>query len=102
MELTSKNLEKLLQDEKTVMVEFWGSWCPPCQQMSNVIETLEETFGERIKIAKINVDRNPEISSKYGICGVPSFLIFKNGEIVFRDVGAKSEKQLKHMIEKVI
>jgi len=101
-ELTSKKLQKLLKDEKTVMIEFWGSWCPPCQQMSKVIENLGESFNDKLKIAKVNIDKNPEVSKMYNIIGVPSYIFFQNGEIIYRDVGAKSEKQLKNIIEKVV
>ena len=84
------------------MVEFWGSWCPPCQQMSSVMKNLGSSVSEKIKIAKVNIDKNPEVSKMFNVIGVPSYVIFRNGEIIHKDVGAKSEKQLKEMIEKVI
>ena len=102
MELTSKDFKKVLKSDIPVMIEFWGSWCPPCQGMKTVMNNLEKNYEGRIKIAKINVDRNPEPSMKYDICGVPTYIIFQNGEIIHRDVGAKSEQQLRKIIEKVI
>ena len=102
MDFSTRKLNEFLQSDMTVMVEFWGSWCPPCQRMKKVIDKLEKEYDGLIKIASINIDRNPEVSSKYNISGVPTYIIFKNGEIIHRDVGAKSEEQLESMIKKMI
>ena len=102
MDITGKKLEELLKSEKTVMVEFWGSWCPPCQHMKDVLDDIKKEYDGRVTIAKVNVDRNPMVSKKFDVVGVPSFMIFQDGEMVHRDVGAKSVKQLQDMIESVI
>jgi len=102
MEITGKKLEDLLKSNKTVMVEFWGSWCPPCQHMSNVLDDLEKNYNGKIEIAKVNVDKNPTISKKFDVIGVPTFMVFQKGKIIHRDVGAKSAKQLQDIIENVI
>jgi len=105
LELTAKTLEETLRSNELnmpILIEFWGSWCPPCQKMKDVISTLEKKYNGQIKIAKINIDKNPGIATKYDIKGVPTYIVFQNGKIIHRDVGAKSERQLEAMIKKVI
>ena len=102
MEVSTKELNELLKSDMPVIVEFWGSWCPPCQRMKTIMDKLEKEYDKQVKIAKINIDRNPEISKKFNISGVPTYIVFQNGELIYRDVGAKSEKQLGSMLEKVI
>ena len=103
MELTDKNFEKeVLKSDIPVLVEFWGSWCPPCQVEKKILLKLEEEYNGKIKICTINIDRNPKVTFKYYIKGVPTYIIFYNGKIIYRDIAAKSEKQLKEMIEKAI
>ena len=77
------------------------SWCPPCQRMGEVLSSIEEQFDGIMKIAKVNIDRNPMVSSKFDVVGVPSFVFFKDGKIVHREVGARSEKQLKDVITRM-
>jgi thioredoxin 1 len=104
MEVTTKGLEALLKHHSStlILIEFWGSWCPPCQTAKIVMDMLEKKYADQIKIAKVNVDRNPSVASKYAIMGVPTYIIFQNGLIVSREVGAKSQTQLEEMIKKVL
>lgn len=102
MEVTKKKLNELLQSDIPLMVEFWGSWCPPCQQQKHVLGELAERYDDKLNIAKINIDRNPGIATQYDILGVPTYIIFKNGEIVDRAVGAKSPEQLEGMLQRVM
>lgn len=95
-------MKEILESDIPVMVEFWGSWCPPCQQMKQILEELEEKYDDQIAVAKINIDRNPGIASKYDIKGVPTYIVFKCGKIIYREVGAKSKEQLEDIIKKVI
>ena len=100
MNLTDKNFEKeVLESKIPVLVDFWSSWCPPCKMVEPVIDKLEKDYRGRIKVCKINVDKYPSIAAKYNIKGVPTFIIFNGGKIVYRSVGAKSEFQLKKIIE---
>ncbi len=102
MELTSKMFKDVVKSETPVLVEFWGSWCPPCQWMKTVLNKLENDYKDKLHIAHLNIDRNPEPGQEYQIAGVPTYIIFQNGEILHRDVGAKSEQQLKNMLDHVL
>ena len=102
MDITGKKLDELLKTNHIIMVEFWGSWCPPCQRMTDVLNNLEEQYNGKVTVAKVNVDRNPSVSKKFDVIGVPTFMIFQNGKVVSKDTGAKSIKQLQNMIDNVI
>lgn len=100
MRLTDANFTKeVLECEIPVLVDFWASWCPPCKMIEPVIEELSSTLDGKIKIGKINVDQNPKTSAEFNIAGVPTFILFKGGKIVRRQVGACSKQQLLRMIE---
>jgi thioredoxin 1 len=102
MEFTAKNFEKeVLKSTIPVLVDFWASWCPPCKVVEPVLEELAQEYLGKVKIGKLNVDRNPGLGAKYEITGVPTFIIFKDGEIKERAIAAKSKGELKKMIEGV-
>ena len=103
MEITYRDFEReVLKSDLPVLVEFWGSWCPPCQREKEVLERLEEKYKGTVKIRTINVDRNPIIGLKYHIKGVPAYIIFYQGKIICKDIAAKSERQLVEMIEEAL
>jgi thioredoxin 1 len=81
-------------------VDFWASWCLPCKAIEEILKELEKEYEGRVKICKLNVDRNRFTAQKYDISGLPTFVIFKDGEPVFREVAAKSKRELQDMIEK--
>lgn len=102
-ELNAKNIaEEISKSENPILIEFWGSWCLPCQVMPELLEELERDFGERIGVAKINLDRNPLVTSQYKIEGVPTFILFKNGREIARKVGAQSKNSLSEMVKNSI
>ena len=92
--------EKVLNDKNIVLCDFWAEWCGPCKQISPILEELSEELQEnKITIAKVNIDENPETPSKYGIMSIPTLLLFKEGKLVSTQVGLQQKNELKSWIE---
>ena len=101
MEIKSANFDnEVLRSDIPVLVEFWGSWCPPCKVMEPILDRLETVFYGKTKICKVNTDLNPRLRKKYGIRGLPTFLVFVNGKETERYLAAKSEDALREIISK--
>jgi len=95
--------EEVLNSSVPVFVDFWAPWCGPCQQMSPMVEELAgEIDASKMKVGKMNVDDNPQTPSQYQIMSIPSFLIFKNGEVVGTEMGSMEKARLKAFMEKYI
>ena len=96
---TDANFEELvLKSERPVVVDFWAAWCGPCKMIAPALEELSGTMGGKVKIVKLNVDENPATAAKYGIMSIPTLMLFKNGELASRQVGAAPKQKLEQWI----
>ncbi len=88
MEVNEANFEKeVLSCDLPVMVDFWAAWCGPCRSMAPVVEQVADEFKGKIKVAKLNVDDNKDLTQRYGIKGIPTLLFFRRGKVVGQEVG---------------
>ena len=89
---------EVLKAEAPVVVDFWAEWCGPCRMIAPALEEIAGSLGEKVKIVKLNVDENPATASKYGIMSIPTLMMFKNGELASRQVGAAPKQKLEQWI----
>ena len=89
----------VLDSELPVLVDFWAEWCGPCKMIAPALEEIASAPGEKVTIAKINIDENPDTPGKYGVRGIPTMLLFKNGEAVAQKVGAAPRTQIQQWLE---
>lgn len=96
--LTNTNFEKeVINSEKTVLIDFWASWCGPCRMVSPIIDEIAKENSD-IKVGKVNVDEEGELAIDYGVMSIPTIIIMKDGKIINQSVGAKSKDQILKMI----
>ena len=81
-----------------VVVDFWAEWCGPCRQIAPALEEISGTLGSKVTIVKLNVDENPQTAAEYGIMSIPTLMLFKNGELASRQVGAAPKQKLQQWI----
>jgi thioredoxin 1 len=89
---------QVLKSGSPVVVDFWAEWCGPCRAIGPALEEISGSLGDKVKIVKLNVDENPRTAQKYGIMSIPTLMIFKNGELASRQVGAAPKAKLEQWI----
>lgn len=98
--VTDANFEQdVLNAGKPVLVDFWAEWCGPCRALTPILEEVAASYGEKVTIAKINVDENTQIPSKYGVMSIPTLILFKNGQVEATKIGSLSKSQLTAFID---
>jgi thioredoxin 1 len=89
----------VLQSKKPVLVDYWAEWCGPCKMIAPILDEVAGAYGDKLQIAKMNVDENRDIPGKFGIRGIPTLMIFKDGQLAATKVGAMSKSQLTAFID---
>ncbi len=103
VELNDDNFDKeVLQSDLPVFVDFWAPWCGPCQMIAPLVESLAEEYEGRCKVGKLNVDQNPRTAMRFGIMSIPTLMVFKDGKVVERIVGAVPKEVMEGIIKKVL
>jgi len=92
----------VLQSDVPVLVDFWASWCGPCQMMGPVVDEIAGKYEGKVKVLKLNVDENPQTPAKYGIRGIPTLILFSKGEVVDRVIGAQPKSAVETLLKKVL
>ncbi|MGB1091456.1 MAG: thioredoxin [Oceanobacter sp.] len=99
VELTDANFEEIINGSQPVFVDFWAEWCGPCKMLAPVIPELAEKYEGRAVVGKVNVDLNPEITSKYAIRSIPTLMVFKSGQAVGSKIGAIPLSEMSELID---
>jgi thioredoxin 1 len=102
-EVSDSSFEKdVLGAGKPVLVDFWAQWCTPCRMLAPTVEAVAEQFSDTANVVKLNVDDNPSTAQRYGIKGIPTLILFRDGKEVERVVGATSKESITRMIDKYV
>lgn len=99
--MAKKGFSELINSESLVLVDFFAEWCGPCKMMKPILEDFKHKVGEKVKIYKIDIDKNNAISNQYNIQSVPTLILFKDGKQVWRESGVPTVHQLQQIIERV-
>jgi thioredoxin 1 len=100
LEITDANFEEVvLKSDKPVLVDFWAEWCGPCKMIAPVLDEAATTYSGKLQITKMNVDENRDIPAKFGIRGIPTLMLFKDGQLAATKVGSLSKAQLTEFID---
>lgn len=92
----------VLHATQPVLVDYWAAWCGPCKMIAPILEEISTEFAGKVTVAKLNVDENQETAAKFGVRGIPTLMLFKNGEVVATKVGALSKSQLTEFLNSAI
>ncbi len=103
MEVNDQNFEQeVLKAETPTIIDFWAEWCAPCRQIAPIVKELAATYGDRVKIVKMDIDANPATPGRYGIRAIPTVLAIRDGEVVEQLQGARPKADFQAMVEKLL
>lgn len=100
IELSEKNFDEVVSSDKPVLVDFWATWCGPCQFMLPIFDKLAKKYGDKVSFGRLNVDDNQGIAMRFDVYAIPTFIVFMSGKAVDKAVGAVGEKGLEGLLEK--
>ena len=98
--LNEKNFEEeVLKSDKTVLIDFWASWCGPCRMMSPVVDEIAEEMNGTVKVCKINIDEEQNLAVKYNVMSIPTFVVIKAGKEIGRTIGVQDKEEIKKLLK---
>ncbi|MGC2855071.1 thioredoxin TrxA [Novispirillum sp. DQ9] len=102
-QVTDDSFEQdVLKADMPVLVDFWAEWCGPCRQIAPALEDLSKDLGDKVTVAKLNIDENPTTPTKYGVRGIPTLMVFKGGQVAATKIGALPKSKLYEWVESVL
>lgn len=100
--MASSSFEKLISSEKPVMIDFYADWCGPCKMVAPILKELKEDLGDQVRIVKIDVDKNQNISQKLNVQSIPTLMVFQNGDLKWRTAGVQTKALMKKKLEELL
>lgn len=91
--------QEVLEENGTVVIDFFAPWCSPCKMFSPVVDKIAEEYKGSVKVGKVNIDENPELAQEFGVMSIPTLIVMRDGKVLNRSVGLKSQKEIEKMIQ---